>query len=79
MTRNVRNSWVEIDVSSRKNDIGTGPVGPEDTMTAQFMVRDQGYVKNSVRVTTHAEADGVLVLRVVDQYGKLIHEHRTVR
>jgi len=49
MIRNVRPSWIELEVEGRKTDIQTGPRRSDQNMTARFYVRKNGI---SIRVLT---------------------------
>ncbi len=79
MPRNVRNSWVTLEVDGRERNIETGPRTKDGGMTAQFYVRNSGTVTKSVSVSTFADEDGTLSLYVYDQNDKCIYAHKTQR
>jgi hypothetical protein len=79
MPRNVRNSWVDLSVDGRANDIGTGPRSSDGGMVAYFKVRDKGRVVNSVTVDCVACSDGTLYLRVFAPGEGCVFEHKTER
>lgn len=78
MPRNVRNSWVDIDVDGRVSSIGAGPEAKHGTMTAQFYVRNEGMVQRSVRVDTYVDGNR-LALEVRDPHGNVVFRHETKR
>lgn len=78
MPRNVRNSWVEVDVDDRASLIGAGPRKRGGTMDVRFFVRNQGMVERSVRVITYAYGDQ-LALEVRDPQGNVLFRHETKR
>lgn len=73
----VRNAWVDMQVSGRR-DIGTGPKGKDGTLNAQFYVREEGGVARSVRVATFVYGDE-LHLTVFGPEGNEIFNHITSR
>lgn len=74
--RSVRNSWVKIETSSRKGIIGAGPTGAEGWLKAQFYVRHQGKVIESVRIETFIDGN-FQDLVVFDPSGRDIFRQHT--
>lgn len=79
MARNVRNSYVNIQVDGRATDISTGPISKDGGMVARFKVRDDGCAVKSVTVSAWAARDGTLRLTVEDPEGNEIFRQTTTR
>ena len=79
MARNVRNSWVTVQVDGRQNNVETGPRAANGEMSARFLVRDEGRIVKSVTVETVAMDNGDLALRVFAPNGDIVYEHKTKR
>ena len=66
MTRNVRPSWVELEVEGRKSNIATGPVSRNGNMYAKFFVRENGQIVNCLNVNFFANGETVRVVIELD-------------
>jgi len=64
MPRNVRNSWVELDVDGRASTIATGPRRTNGTMTATFYLRNNGDVVRVLTVRQFVEDDGTITFAI---------------
>ena len=67
MTRNVRPSWVELEVEGRKSNIATGPVARNGNMYATFYVREEGQIKKCITVEFFANGETVKVQITLDK------------
>lgn len=76
MPRFVRPSWVDIQIDGRSSDIGTGPRRKDGDMSAQFYVREKGYIEPSVSIKSVSNGK-INTLEVFDKNGKLIYVHLT--
>ena len=66
MTRNVRPSWIELEVEGRKSNIATGPVARNGNMYAKFFVRENGQIINCLNVNFFANGETVKVVIGLD-------------
>ncbi len=74
--RNVRPSFVTIEVEGRKADINTGPTGKNGTMFAKFFVRNKGGVEDSVTVKTYIQGN-IHMLKVIGPDGSVVFRQET--
>jgi len=85
MPRFVCPSYVTVSIDARSNDPapvkGFGPRSRTGSLSASFMIRDNGDVAPFVRVDMIASADGAsTVARVIDTAtGTIIHERTVVQ
>jgi hypothetical protein len=64
MPRNVRNFWVELDVDGRSR-VATGPRSKDGGFELNIKMRDEGSVKEAVRIVGNALEDGSLELHIL--------------
>lgn len=78
--RNVRPSFLKVEVDGRKSSIETGPEARSGCIAATFYVRENGEAREALSVGMMASADGSTVtVRVRDlRTGRTVHEY-TVR
>ena len=72
--RNIRPSWVDIQVDGRTNNIGTGPRSRNGSMYATFYVRDQGSVRRLISVNFEPQIDGKFTAVYVHIDGVLVYD-----
>ena len=86
MPRFVRPSWIDLSVDGYRNNISAGPRSKNGTLTAQFKVRENGCVINSVTIETivynddsQSQFKGKLCQELIvrDEKGQVIHIHKT--
>ena len=82
MPRNVRNSWVTVNVDGRNSEMASGPVAKDGGLQAQFKFRHEGSIIDGITVTQGVTSDGKIhvmvefsdelmtLLRVSDPSGK---------
>jgi len=64
MPRNVRNFWIDLDVDGR-NPISAGPKGAGGGFELNIKMRDEGSVKDALRVVGNITRDGTIELHVL--------------
>lgn len=66
MPKNVRPSWITVDVDGRENDVNTGPKSRSGSMNITIFVRKNGDVHKAGEVSLIASSDGSRVVLTVE-------------
>ncbi len=79
MPANVRNFWVDVDNSTRKEIFGTGPRSKDGTLDLHYYIRNKGSIDTAFYVQSFTGADGRLVVRILDADDNVVHEVKAQR
>jgi len=72
MPRNVRNFWIELGVSGKKQRIAIGPMRPDGGFDMRILIRDQGDVSSDtliLRGIAHNDGSLVVTAGLQSKYG----------
>ena len=75
MTRNVRPSWIELEVEGKQTTVKTGPKSRDGNMYAKFFVRENGQIIKCMTVDFFANHDTVRVEIQLDEGFKTSSGH----
>ena len=61
MARNVRPSWIELEVEGKQTNVKTGPKSRNGNMYVTFYIREEGQIKKCMTVDFFANEETVRV------------------
>lgn len=64
MPRNIRNSWVTVNVDGRHSGMASGPVAKDGGLQARFKFRHEGTIIDGITVTQGVTRDGKIRVMV---------------
>lgn len=74
----MRNFWIETKIDGRKTNLTGGPKNKHGGLTTSLYIRNDGCSELACKIVCE-ENDAILTVRIFDDNGVLIHEHKRLR